>query len=184
MSTIYDDLKKELLRIKDLVSNYPEHLQHLVLEALLSEFRASKRPHAAATPTGVSETPGTNARLGGAEGHEIPGVALINDEGKLKITMRELSGKTINERARQLAYVAIRAYEQLSGETKVSSKSVITPLLKQWRLYTGNTRKLLARDKGILREGDSLSLDVPAKQEADRFIAQIHGETGGETGNE
>jgi hypothetical protein len=73
----------------------------------------------------------------------------------------------------RLAYITIYACEKLTGES-LSSPKILTPLLKAWRLYNGNTRARLAKDRGIIRSGDFLTLDAHAKLDAERFIEEIH----------
>jgi hypothetical protein len=121
--------------------------------------------------------PSTAARpalsvLGGEE-KEIAGIARLTSEGELRLTVRDLKAGSANDAALRLAHVAIRAYQQLSGQKTVSSKNVIVPLLKNWRIYDGNTRAVLARHKGIIRIGDELDLDIHAQNDADRYMRDI-----------
>lgn len=55
----------------------------------------------------------------------------------------------------------------------MSSRKNLTPILKEWRLYDGNTRARLSKERGILRDGDNLSLDAHARRDAERFIEEI-----------
>lgn len=176
MSTPYDDLIKEIPKFKELVADYPENLQPIILDALISEFRAPNRPTASDHAREHQKSTISKPKVAGSHSREIPGIALLNGDGDLKITLREVPGKTTNEKARQLAYIIIRVSEIFTGEPSVSSKRVLSPILKEWRLYTGNTRGVLAKDKGIVRDGDNLSLDVPAKKEADRILEQLREE--------
>jgi hypothetical protein len=119
------------------------------------------------SPTSLVETPSF-----GHSPREIPGVIHITDAGELKITARDLKAKSGLDAAVRLAYLAIYASEKLTGQPLSSPKS-LTPLLKQWRLYDGNTRTRLAKDKGIIRSGENLSLDAHGKLDAERFIEEI-----------
>jgi hypothetical protein len=103
---------------------------------------------------------------------EIPGIAMLTEAGDLRITVRDLKARSGLDAAVRLAYVAIYAYQKLVGQP-LPSPSVLTPLLKTWRLYDGNTRARLAKDKGIFRSGDDLSLDAHATRDAERFIQEI-----------
>lgn len=105
-------------------------------------------------------------------GGEMPGIARLSDTGELKITARDLKAKSGLDAAVRLAHIAIFAHEQLAGQP-LSSRSGLTPLLKEWRLYDGNARARLSRDRGILRNEDSLSLDAHARVDAERYIAEI-----------
>jgi hypothetical protein len=102
----------------------------------------------------------------------MPGIARLSDSGDLHLTVRDLKARSGLDAAVRLAYVAIYAYQKLAGRA-LSSPSGLTPLLKSWRLYDGNTRARLARDKGILRNGDDLSLDAHATRDAERFVQEI-----------
>lgn len=106
-------------------------------------------------------------------GNEIPGIAQITGSGDFRLTVRDIKARSANDAAVRLAHVVIRAYQQLIGDDSVSSKKVLLPILRDWRAYDGNTRKALVAQKGILREGDQLSLDHHAKQDAERFIREI-----------
>ncbi len=104
---------------------------------------------------------------------EIPGVALVTKEGYLKITARDIKAKSTIDAAVRLAHIAIKAYCELTGQDSMSSRKVLTPLLKEWRAYDGNTRRALSTHRGILREGDNLMLDAHAKKDAERFVTEI-----------
>jgi hypothetical protein len=105
--------------------------------------------------------------------NEIAGIAHLTEDGVLRLTARDLKAKSTADAAKRITYVAIRAYQQLTEASKVSSKKILVPLLKEWRAYDGNTRKVIKADKGVIREGDLLSLDAHARHQADEFIAEI-----------
>ena len=104
---------------------------------------------------------------------EIPGIARIQENGTFRLTVRDLKAKNTNDAAIRLAHIVIRAYGELTGETSVSSKKVLVPILREWRAYDGNTRVVIARHKGIIREGDSLSLDAHSNKDAFRFMSEV-----------
>jgi hypothetical protein len=108
----------------------------------------------------------------GADG-EIPGIAKLSPSGDLLWTVRDVKARTANDAAIRLAHVAIWAANQLTGVQNISSKNVLVPLLRRWRVYDGNTRKALAAQRGIVRDGDSISLDFHAGQEAERYVNEI-----------
>jgi hypothetical protein len=114
----------------------------------------------APTPAGASVT------------NEIPGIARLTEGGELQVTIRDLKARSGLDAAVRLSYVAIYAHQKLASRP-LSSPTGLTPLLKAWRLYDGNTRTRLAKDKGILRSGDDLSLDAHATRDAERFIQEI-----------
>lgn len=104
-------------------------------------------------------------------GGEIPGIAKFVGE-ELRIIARDINATSTNDAAIRLAHIAIRANEVLTGAESVSSRHIVTPILKTWRAYTGNTRAVIANQKGILRNGDLVSLDEHGKRDADEFIRQ------------
>jgi hypothetical protein len=103
---------------------------------------------------------------------EIPGIARLTDAG-LEITVRDLKAKSALDAAIRLAHVVLLAKEKLTGAKTVSSRKELVPILKQWRLYDGNTRLALGQHKGILRKGDDLSLDAISRRDAEMFIQQV-----------
>jgi hypothetical protein len=105
--------------------------------------------------------------------HEIPGIALISDNGDFRLTVRDPKATSANDAAVRLALVAIYAYCELTGENSVSSRKIVVPTLTTWRAYTGNTRATLAKHQGIIRSGDALSLDQHARREAEKYIREI-----------
>ena len=110
--------------------------------------------------------------MNAAGAKEIAGVARLTDDGQLRITIRDLKAKNGLDAATRLALVAIYAHQELVGQP-MSSRRGLTPILREWRLYDGNTRARLARNRGILRDGDNLTLDAHAKLEAQHHIEDI-----------
>jgi hypothetical protein len=102
--------------------------------------------------------------------NEIPGIAILDSSGKFKLTIRDVKAKTTNDAAIRLTLITIYAYCKLTGDSSVSSKRILKPLLEDWRVYTGNTRHIIASHRGIIRDGDSLKLDQHAKLEAETYI--------------
>ncbi len=105
--------------------------------------------------------------------NEIPGIARIDSDGNFHLTARDIKAKNTNDAAVRITHVIIWAYERLTGDNEVSSKDIVPPLLKQWRAYTGNTRKALSNHKGILRNGSKLSLDAHSKKDAENYVDDI-----------
>ena len=102
---------------------------------------------------------------------EIPGIARVTEAG-LEITVRDLKAKSALDASIRLAHVVLLAKEKLTGAKTVSSRKEL-PILKQWRLYDGNTRVALGQHKGIHRNGDDLSLDAISRRDAEMFIQQV-----------
>lgn len=104
--------------------------------------------------------------------NEIPGIGKLDESGELRLTVRNLKARSGLDAAVRLAYVAIYTFQQLAG-LPLSSQKGLTPLLKTWRVYDGNTRNRLAKDKGIIRKNDDLSLDAHGTRDAERYIQEI-----------
>lgn len=109
--------------------------------------------------------------------NEIPGIAKLSQAGDVQLTVRDFKAKSANDAAVRLAHVVIAAAAKLTGESSVSSKNVIVPLLRKYRCYDGNTRSAIAGNKGLVRDGDLLSLDFHAEQYAEKVIAEIQDST-------
>lgn len=109
--------------------------------------------------------------------NEIRGIAKLSQAGDVQLTVRDFKAKSANDAAVRLAHVVIWAAAKLTGESNVSSKNVIVPLLRKYRCYDGNTRSAIAGNKGLVREGDLLSLDFHAEQYAEKVIAEIQDAT-------
>lgn len=109
--------------------------------------------------------------------NELPGIATITDSGEFKVLIRDLKANSEKEAGLRLALLTIHSYIKLTGENTVSSRKIVTPALKEWRLHTGNVRKVISDHKGIIRDGDKLSLDIHAKKEAEDFLNEINDET-------
>jgi hypothetical protein len=104
---------------------------------------------------------------------EIPGIARLSEAGELHLTVRDTKARSANDAALRIAHLLIYATEQLAGAGSISSKSTLVPTLRKYRAYDGNTRTVLARHRGFIREGDQLSMDLHCKQEAEGFVAEI-----------
>lgn len=104
---------------------------------------------------------------------EMAGIAQLQDNGNFKLTVRDLKAKNTNDAAIRLAHIVVHAYTTLTEEASVSSKKVLMPILREWRAYDGNTRGALAKHKGIIREGDLLSLDAHSKKDAEQFVGDV-----------
>lgn len=157
-----------------------------VLDYILARYRPGMVPvtrfiPSLAAPPSVMHAngPGSNfenrtsplALLAGPE-KELAGIARLTDAGDLKITVRDLKAKNGLDAAVRLAHIAIYAYEHLAGQP-LNSRKGLTPLLREWRLYDGNVRAKLAKERGIIRSGDNLTLDAHAKRDAERYIEEI-----------
>jgi PAS domain S-box-containing protein len=103
---------------------------------------------------------------------ELPGVACLTESGEFRITACDLKARSGLAAAVRLAQIAIYAHERLTGRP-LSSRKGLTPLLKAWGLYDGNTRGRLAKEPGIIRSGDNLSLDPQARRRAERVVEEL-----------
>lgn len=155
------------------------------IDALLSELDDEERSRVLqwaytkyAGRLGLATTPATRGThlpvvSSTQVGNEIPGIATLTASGEFKFTVRKIKAKNANDAAVRIAHIAILAYRQLTNEQTVSSKRVVVPILKTWRAYSGNTRYVLANHKGIIRDGDNLSLDAHSMNEAQRYLDEV-----------
>jgi PAS domain S-box-containing protein len=109
---------------------------------------------------------------------ELPGIACLAESGEFRITVCDLKARSRLAAAVRLAQIAIYAHERLTGRP-LSSRKGLTPLLKAWGLYDGNTRARLAKEPGIVRSDDSLSLDPQARRRAEQVIEELQSSTRG-----
>jgi hypothetical protein len=105
--------------------------------------------------------------------NELPGIAKITANGEFHLTVRDVKASSAKDAAIRLTHIVIKAYSLLTDQQGVSSKKIVIPILRNWRVYDGNTRHALANHKGILRNGGELLLDVHAAKEADRYIKDV-----------
>lgn len=164
------DVDEVLLKLSD-----EEVRKRVVTWAYAKHVGANVGPAASPANTLGGSTHSVSGGPSGAQGAtEIPGIAMIGDDAKFSLTVRDLKANTTNDAAIRIALVSIYAYCLLTGESSASSKHVVKPALDHRRAYTGNTRAALARHPGLVRNGDALSLDYHARQDAERYIAEIN----------
>jgi hypothetical protein len=108
-----------------------------------------------------------------AKNGEVAGIAKLSQSGEVLLTVRDFKAKSANDAAIRLVHVLIWVTGKLAGRPAVSSKNEVVPLLRKYRLYDGNTRGVIAKDKGLVRDGDELSLDFHAEQLAEKFVNDI-----------
>jgi hypothetical protein len=104
---------------------------------------------------------------------EIAGIAKLSQSGEVMLTVRDFKAKSANDAAVRLVHVLIWATGKLTKLASLSSKNVVVPWLRKYRCYDGNTRWAISKDKGLVRDGDELSLDFHAEQLAQKFVAEI-----------
>jgi hypothetical protein len=149
-----------------------------VLSYVLARFAegelisAGGKPSGGAIPAQRTELVPRKVEQSDSSAKEIPGIGRLTEDGQFRITIRDLKAKSGLDAATRLAHVAIYTWQRLTGEP-MSSRRILTPVLKEWRLYDGNTRHKLAGDRGILRDGDNLTLDAHARADAERFMEDI-----------
>ena len=179
LNTTSDDLEADAIKaISKALRVLPDNSsRELVLEFVANRFSLQmprRFSEAAILKPVVIELAKTVAISAAADrkNGEIAGIAKVSDSGELKITIRELKANSGLNAALRLAHIAIHACESLL-ERGMSSRNELTPILKQWRVYDGNTRAKLGADKGILRDGDTLTLDAHARRLAEQFIDDV-----------
>jgi PAS domain S-box-containing protein len=141
-----------------------------VMDRYFPETGSSRQLSASASQPVSVAVSGTRARE--FTGGDLQGVARITNDGDFELVIREFWASSRLDAAVRLAKLAIYAHERLTGAA-MSSRTSLTPLLKGWHLYDGNTRARLARERGIIRSGDSLSLDDLEKSRADRSVIEM-----------
>ena len=174
-----DDLEADAIKaISKALRTLPDNTsRELVLDFVASRFslqskRLQSEPLAARSPSDdSSKIVAVNAAADKKRG-EIPGIAKVTESGELKITIRDLKASSGLNAALRIAHIAIHACESLL-DRGMSSRNELTPILKQWRVYDGNTRAKIGADKGILRDGDTLTLDAHARRLAEQFIDDV-----------
>ena len=134
-----------------------------VAQAPLAHVPAAGSQHASASKE--------NSARGDKRPSEIAGIAHLGNNSEFQLTVRDLKASSKNDAAVRLVHLVVRAYERMLGETP-SSRKVVTPALKYYRVYDGNTRAAIANEKGIVRSGDSLSLDAHGQADADHYITE------------
>lgn len=166
----YERLKAELPEMAAVLGKFPEALQARAFEVLVTEFLG---PSAQAKGSDAGgQGPKERERPLESNDKEIPGVAFLDGE-TIRFTIRDPKADSAADAVQRLAYVAIRTAQLLTKQEKISSRRVLVPLLKDFRLYNGGGRARLAGDRGISRDGDLLWLDTPATQQADGYIRMI-----------
>jgi PAS domain S-box-containing protein len=108
---------------------------------------------------------------------DLQGLARLTEDGEFEIVISEFWASSRLDAAVRLAKLAIYAHQRLTGRA-LSSRAGLTPLLKHWRLYDGNTRARLARERDIVRSGDSLSLHEQETRGALRSAIEMRSKTG------
>jgi hypothetical protein len=159
-------VSKALSEIKD------EDAIQRVLNWIMDKYGAEPRqPNSSSTtqrPQSLGVPSPSNPQTNG-----INDIGVITPSGDLKITIRDLKAKSAVDAATRLALVTIYTHQKLTGEEYTSSRKIVTPTLKNYRLYTGNSRRVLGNHKGIVRDGDNLTLDMHAESEAEAYLTEI-----------
>ena len=118
------------------------------------------------TPHGFQQSNSVNSS-------SLDGIAMLTQNGDVKLTVRDLKGRSAVDSAIRLIQLMIYSHEVLKDEKWVSSRKVITPTLKDHRLYTGSIRAAIAKHKGVVRDGDLLGLDQVSRAETELLIEEL-----------
>ena len=146
-----------------------------VMDRYFPESSLHQRRSALASQTRSATVSGT--RVHEFSDGDLQDIACITDEGDFEIVISEFWASSRSDAAVRLAKLAIYTHERLTGAA-MSSRTSLTPLLKAWRLYDGNTRARLAKERGIIRSGDTLSLDDLEKSRANRSVVEMRSRVG------
>lgn len=119
---------------------------------------------------------GTRAGSSSTPVGTLGGVA-EKDNGNVHIIATDLKAKNAMDAARRLVYVTLYARSVLLSEKKTARKALVE-VLKGYNLYDGNTRRLIASDKGLIRDGrKTIWLSNPAAEVARGFVKEIQDPT-------
>jgi hypothetical protein len=149
-----------------------ESARSRVVGWLAAKYLGSSNTGARTTVNAVRTSTG-EPKEGDTLNGQIPGIAKLSQSGELLLTVRDFKAKSANDAAVRLVHVVLWAAAKLTGESGFSSKNFVVPLLRKYRCYDGNTRSAIAADKGLVRDGDLLSLDFHAEQYAQKIVDEI-----------
>lgn len=126
---------------------------------------------------GSSESGAGEAGAGGVDdrrtGGKLNGVAEKDAQGRVHIVATDLKAESAIDAAKRLLYVTLLARRDLLKEPNSPRKDVMETL-RQWALYDGNSRALVASDKALLKQGrKTLSLSTPAVETAWGYVKEI-----------
>lgn len=172
----FEKLKEHLPDIAKIVATFPPSLQEKVYNTLVSELLGRESE----VPVKDPEQPLTESIKQSQVEGDLSAIATLTPEGQYHSSIRDIKAKNAKDAAKRLVYVLIRSYAKLMNTPSVSRKEIINPELIRWRLADGNSRAIIAKDRGIIKQGDLLSLDQHAQNEADQYIQDINdlGKTG------
>ncbi len=108
------------------------------------------------------------------KGNEIEGIAILEPEGKIVFTLRDIKADSKVDAGVKLTLLAAYVHENLTGNEECSRREVINPLLKEWRAYDGGVRGEIANHNGIISVNNrTIKLDRHAKLEAKKIVARV-----------
>lgn len=165
----FEKLKEKLPEIAKIVAAFPESLQEKVFDTLVSELLGNKRGSDGIEPKIDKSNP--LIQVQGCS--DLSAVATLTPEGLYHLSIRDLKATNAKDAVKRLVYVIIRSYTKLMNSPSVSRKDIVNPELVKWRLADGNSRGYIASDRGIIKQGDQLCLDIHAQNEADEYIRDI-----------
>lgn len=165
----FEKLKSHLPEIGKIVATFPPTLQEKVYSNLVSALLDKKEDIIVTKVSANNSISQTHSEIP----DDIPTIATLTPEGEFHSSIRDLKAKNAAEAVKRLVYVLIRSYTKLMNSSSVSRKKIINPEIVKWRLANGHDRAFIASDKGIIKKGDQLSLDIHAQSEADQYIRDI-----------
>lgn len=113
---------------------------------------------------------GSGSKMGKGD---LEGVAERDEQGNMHIVAQDLKATSAIDAARRLLYVGLLARRELLGEKK-SPRADVMGLLKSYRLYDGNARKMVASEKGLIPEGRKfLSISSAAMPTAWEWVREM-----------
>jgi len=165
----FEKLKENLPEIAKIVITFPEPLQGKVYETLISELLGKRADIGITGSKKDKVNPDTHVDVD----DNLDAIATLTSDGQYHSSIRDLKASNAKDATKRLVYVIIQSYTKMMNSPSVSRKAIINPELIRWRLANGNSRDFIAKDMGIIKHGDKLSLDQHAQNEADQFIRDI-----------
>ncbi len=167
----FDELLKRMPKIAEVVNSFKsENIQERVFEVLLSSIHTS---HQAPEKDKLENRNKKDKSPDSKNTNEIPGIAILEEDGSIRFTIRDIKAKSAIDAGLRLCLVAAFVNEKFNGQEELDRQSILKPLLDDWRVNNGNTRDAINKHRGIINTRSTVKLDSHAKKEAEKIINEI-----------
>jgi hypothetical protein len=102
----------------------------------------------------------------------LDGIAETDEEGNVHIIVSDLKAKNALDAAKRLIYITLFARRTLLQEQR-TARAVLNQVLTGYGLYDGNVRRLISRDKALVKQTKNISLSTAATPQVQEYITQI-----------